>query len=113
MTMLSCRSSGLRSALKVASEHAGQRIKMHATNALLSAFSELENDHEVWAVAGVQLRAGVRLRAGIPSPTGAGVRVRRSIWARLSWAPARLILSASASPSQPLLSASALRPAGL
>ncbi len=25
-----------------------------------------------------------RLRAGMPSPTGAGVRVRRSIWASLS-----------------------------
>ena len=38
-----------------------------------------------------------------------GVRVRRSIWASLSSAPARLILSPSTSPSQPSCSASAMR----
>jgi hypothetical protein len=43
-------------------------------------------------VCGVQFVAVVRLRAGMPSPTGPGVRVRRSIWASLSSAPARLIL---------------------
>ena len=59
-------------------------------------------------VAGVRLGQGAA-RAGIPSLTGAGVRARRSIWASLSWAPARLILSPSASPGQPSRSASAMR----
>ena len=60
-------------------------------------------------VCGAQFMAGVRLRAGIPRSTGARVRVRRSIWASLSSAPARLILSPSTSPSQPSRSASAMR----
>jgi hypothetical protein len=44
-------------------------------------------------ICGAQVMAGLRLSAGTPSPTGASVRVRRSIWASLSLAPARLILS--------------------
>jgi hypothetical protein len=72
-------------------------------------FSELENDHEVWAGCGCSAQGGVWLRAGIPSPTGVGVRVRRSIWASLSWAPTRLILSPSASPSHPSRLASAMQ----
>ena len=52
--------------------------------------ASLENDHEVWAGCGCSAQGGVWLRTGIPSPTGAGARVRRSIWASLSWAPARL-----------------------
>ncbi len=45
----------------------------------------------------------------MPTLTGSAGRDRRSIWASLSRAPARLILSPSASPCQPSRSASAMR----
>ena len=51
----------------------------------------------------------VAAEGGHAEVDGAGVRARRSIWASLSSAPARLILRPSTSPSQPSRSASAMR----
>jgi hypothetical protein len=77
-------------------------------NCRSSAFSELD-------ISGLGTQIGLavdgqacRTGAGRPRSAGAG-RVRRSIWARLSSAPARLILRPSPSPSQPSRSASAMR----
>ena len=83
-----------------------------ASPARSSAFSELGNDHEfglVWAFSSGWGAA----EGGHSESDGGGVRVRRSIWASLSWAPARLILRPSVSPSQPSRSASSMRAARL
>jgi RNA polymerase sigma factor (sigma-70 family) len=62
------------------------------------------------AVSGVDgLWLSESAMCGMPSVTGPGLLIRRSIWASLSSAPVRLICSPSISPSQPSRLASMIR----
>ena len=83
-------------------------MNMRLGNARYSAFSELDKS-DLWYQTG--LAAAVQAcwaGAGMPRSMGTGW-ARRSIWAILSSAPARLVFRPSTSPSQPSRSASAMR----
>ena len=73
-------------------------------------FSEPENDHVMGWSSGLVVRPAVSPKVGMPRPTAALRRVVwLSIWASLMFAPARLILRPSASPSHRSRSASVMR----
>ena len=81
MTMLGCRWSQPWSALKVASEHAGQRINMRTCNALYSA----ESDGLAWPLGSPGGGAGPQeVDAGYLRGTSQAIRVTNSAGGLLS-----------------------------
>ena len=58
--------------LQTMSDYADERVDMRPRNARYSAFSELENDHEVWAGLRWSVHGGVAAEGGHSESDGGG-----------------------------------------